>query len=114
MSVLMKNEQMIAGLVPNEEIESANVTTGQGQSININFRKWGKVVFMRIANGSYTADANVAFATIPSGFRPIFTSDTRDTYSNKRLQFDPSGDMRCTESLTNTTLRGSVCWLTNE
>lgn len=74
--------------------------------------RFGRVVYLKIGGGAYTASADTAFATVPTGFRPALDADFLDSYNKKRIQVKTDGSIVCTEALSATIIRGTVCYLT--
>lgn len=108
MSVLMKNEEMIAGLVPSELIQPHQVSTGNAYIIAW---KSGCVASISFKN-SATAGAGEAFATFPDELKPNDIVEFKDSYSGKRIQIATNGDVSCTEALSNTAIRGTLTYVT--
>ena len=68
MSVLMKNEQMLAGLVPSD---SGWQTTTAVNGNTLKYRKIGNQVWLKKGTaGTLTAGAWNTVANLPDGFRP--------------------------------------------
>ena len=78
---------------------------------NMQVARFGRVVYLKIGAGSYTANADTAFATVPAGYRPALDADFLDSYSKKRIQVKEDGSIVCTEALSSTIIRGTVCYL---
>lgn len=93
------------------ESDTADVTTGAGTSIAIHLIKKGKLVYLWIESGSFTANANNTIVQLPSGFFPVLICDVRDTYSNKRLNINTDGTIVCKESISGTILRGTFTYM---
>lgn len=91
--------------------DTADVTTGAGTSIAIHLIKKGKLVYLWIESGSFTANANNTIVQLPSGFFPVLICDVRDTYSNKRLNINTDGTIVCKENVSGTILRGTFTYM---
>ena len=70
MSVLMKNDEMLAALVPND---SGWLTTTAVNGNKMAYRKVGKVVYVaRNTVGTIPANAATLVGTLPVGYRPLY------------------------------------------
>jgi len=70
MSVLMKNEQMIAGLVPSD---SGWLTTTAVNGNIMSYRKVGNVVYVaRNTVGTIPANTATLVGSLPTGYRPLY------------------------------------------
>ena len=97
------------------------------------FGGFGTVVVNRIGNmcylsalvGTYsnsaadgvltvTSGSTTVTMTLPSGYKPIVNCEVREVNANKRITIQAGGDICCNEQITNTALRFSACWMTND
>jgi hypothetical protein len=90
------------------DFETTKVTTGY----DIVAFKCANVVTLCFVLNVASAAAGETFATLPSGLRPGYTVDFRDTYGNKRIQINTSGQISCVDSaLANQAIRGTVTYV---
>ena len=90
MSVLMKNEQMIAGLVPSD---SGWLTTTAVNGNTVQYRKIGNQVWVRRGTiGTTTGGSWTTIGVLPEGFRPsanvshcIYSENNGSTYGNAQV-----------------------------
>lgn len=77
--------------------------------------KWGKVCTLSFEEAnSVTAEANERIgAVLPTTFRPKIKVGFGDSNGNKRMLVSTGGSVTCGVTLNNTTLRGSITYVTN-
>ncbi len=91
--------------------DTAELTSGAGVNISVQFVRKGNLVAMRLKDGRYTAAAGATLFTIPAAFRPALYLDFIDTYSSKRIQSDANGNVLTVSSVSDSPLRGSISYI---
>lgn len=111
-----KIDQAVGNL--NSQITNKSGTAGT----NTKVKRTGNVVYCTCTTGSnfsvqsgtnYLMDGDSAIQ-IPSGFRPIELTETRENYGNSRLQIQQNGYVLAYGTITGGIARFSACWITGD
>lgn len=87
-------------------------TVGKTSDGYIDWSRSGNVAEIRIVNGNFSnTGAGTSFYSLPSNLLPTIGVDQRDSYSNKRIKIETDGTIVCTESISNTIIRGSFTYI---
>ena len=73
--------------------------------------KMGRVVYLIFDKNSVTADADETIATIPEGFRPIYSITVLDSLNKIRLSIASTGNIKAAEPISNKNIRGGVTYI---
>lgn len=99
-------------------------TLKTGYVINNSFmlyRSAGSVFGACLGGNYYSCDSangvvkyNGTAITVPSGYRPLYGVDVRDTLNNLRIFISPDGTISAAEAFTARAIRFSTTWMTND
>ena len=101
----------------NSTIKNPNALSKQNTT-NTPFKwyKFGRVVFCNFSANSISTtlvSGSNKICDIPSGFEPISGAESMDNiHSSRRIMFNSNG-VESSEAISNETIRGSVCYISN-
>ena len=81
------------------------------------------VVFFTVFNQSWNGvastsiisnDSSAVTLAIPSGYKPAYNVEIKETLNDKRITIATNGDVSSNEAFSGLNLRFSGCWITND